>query len=71
MIDEIPELGVLRGFRNLPRGDCEALARALRAMSHLAHLEGRTVVEAEANPVIVKAEGHGAVAVDGLVVFAS
>ncbi|MGZ8263304.1 MAG: acetate--CoA ligase family protein [Burkholderiales bacterium] len=71
MIDEIPELGVLRGFRNLPRGDCEALASALRAMSNLAHLEGRTVVEAEANPVIVKAQGHGAVAVDGLVVFAS
>jgi acyl-CoA synthetase (NDP forming) len=69
MIDEVRELAVLKGFRNLPRGDIEALARALRAMSLLAHLEARTVADAEINPLIVKEEGHGVVAVDGLVVF--
>lgn len=69
MIEDIRELEVLRGFRNLPRGDCEALAQAIRAMSLLAHIDSRSVSEAEINPLIVNAQGHGVVAVDGLVVF--
>jgi hypothetical protein len=69
MIDEVPELAVLRGFRNLPRGDCIALARAIRAMSLLACLKSRVVGEAEINPLIVKQEGSGVVAVDGLAAF--
>jgi acyl-CoA synthetase (NDP forming) len=71
MIGEVRELAVLRGFRNLPRGDCEALARAIRALSLLALLEARKVSEAEINPLIVRAEGRGVVAVDGLVAFAT
>lgn len=70
MIEEVPELAILRGFRNLPRGDCAALARAIRAMSLLACLKSRVVSESEINPLIVKGEGSGVVAVDGLVVFA-
>ena len=71
MIGEIRELELLRGFRSLPRGDCEALAAAVRAISLLAHIGSRTVVEAEVNPLIVKAQGRGVVAVDGLVIFGS
>jgi hypothetical protein len=70
MIDEVPELAVLRGFRNLPRGDCAALARAIRAMSLLANLTARVVAEAEVNPLIVKREGDGVVAVDALITLA-
>ena len=70
MIDEIRELELLKGFRNLPRGDVEALAQAVRAMSLLAGLHSRIVADAEINPLIVKAEGRGVMAVDGLVVFA-
>jgi acyl-CoA synthetase (NDP forming) len=69
MIEEIAQFALLRGFRNLPRGDCDALAAAVQAMSRLACLEGRVVLEAEINPLIVKQQGDGAVAVDGLVVF--
>ncbi len=69
MIDEIAELAILRGYRNLPRGDCVALARAVRAVSLLACIKGSAVSDAEINPLIVKAEGSGAIAVDGLVVF--
>jgi acyl-CoA synthetase (NDP forming) len=69
MIEEVPELAILRGFRNLARGDCAALARAIRAMSLLACLKSRAVTEAEINPLIVKRQGGGVVAVDGLVVF--
>ena len=38
-------------------------------MSLLALVESRAVTDAEINPLIVKAEGSGVVAVDGLVVF--
>jgi len=68
MVGEVRGLAVIRGYRGLPRGDCEALAHAVAAMSQLALLEGRMVTEAEINPLIVKPEGQGVVAVDGLIV---
>jgi len=71
MIEEVRDLALLRGYRNLPRGDCAALARAIRALSLLALIEARKVSEAEINPLIVKREGEGVVAVDGLVAFAT
>ncbi|MGH8649302.1 MAG: acetate--CoA ligase family protein, partial [Burkholderiales bacterium] len=69
MIEEVKGLAVIRGYRGLPRGDTAALARAIAAFSALAHLEPR-VAEAEVNPLIVKPEGEGVVAVDGLLVLA-
>jgi succinyl-CoA synthetase beta subunit len=68
MIGEIAELAILRGYRNLPRGDCAALARAVHALSLLACVKG-LVSEAEINPLIIKTEGAGVIAVDGLVVM--
>jgi acyl-CoA synthetase (NDP forming) len=65
MIDRVKGFAVLRGYRNLPRGDMRALAQAVAAVSRLALLPGRPVAEAEINPLIVK--GDGAVAVDALV----
>jgi acyl-CoA synthetase (NDP forming) len=69
MVEEVRGLAVIRGYRGLPRGDCAALAAAVVAMSQLAALDGRTVNEAEINPLIVKREGQGVVAVDGLIAF--
>ena len=69
MIADLPELRVIDGFRNLPRGDVAALARAISAISLLACLDGVEVQEAEINPLIIRAEGQGVVAVDGLVVI--
>jgi succinyl-CoA synthetase beta subunit len=69
MVEEVRGLAVIRGYRGMPRGDAEALAAAVVAMSQLAALDGRSVDEAEINPLIVKAEGEGVVAVDGLIVF--
>ena len=68
MIADLPELRVIDGFRNLPRGDVTALAQAISAISLLACLDGVEVQEAEINPLIIRAEGQGVVAVDGLVV---
>ena len=67
MIGRVKGFAALRGYRGLPRGDLQALARAVAALSRLALLRGRPVREAEANPVLVGAQG--AVAVDALVVL--
>ncbi len=69
MIDEVKGLATLRGYRNLPRGDVAALARTIAAFSDLAHKAFESVAEAEINPLLVKREGEGVVAVDGLVVL--
>jgi len=71
MIGEVKGLATIRGYRNLPRGDVAALARAIAAFSTLAHAAFADVVEAEVNPLLVKREGDGVVAVDGLVVLAA
>ena len=63
MIEQVKGFAAIRGFRNLPRGDVQALARAVSALSSLASVDA--VEEAEANPILVKAEGI--VAVDALV----
>jgi acyl-CoA synthetase (NDP forming) len=66
MIDEVKGLAVIRGYRGMPQGDREALARAVNAFSQLAFSDD--VAEAEINPLMVKREGEGLVAVDGLIV---
>jgi len=67
MIAEVIGLAPLRGHRGLPKGDLGALARAVAAFSRLAGHE--TVVEADANPVMVMQDG--VIAVDALVVTAA
>jgi acyl-CoA synthetase (NDP forming) len=66
MIDEVKGLAVIRGYRGMPKGDLEALARAVSAFSQIAFIDD--VAEAEINPLMVKREGEGVVAVDGLIV---
>ncbi len=67
MIERVKGLATVRGYRNLPRGDVGALAKAVAAVSRLALVPGLPVAEAEIDPLIVKREG--VVAVDGLVVM--
>jgi acyl-CoA synthetase (NDP forming) len=65
MIDEVRGFKLLKGFRGKPAGDLDALARAIASVSRLALIA--EIAEAEANPVIVKADGDGVVAVDALI----
>ena len=67
IIAKVKGFALLRGYRNLPQGDIDALARTVAAVSRLALLEGQLVAEAEINPLMVCADG--VVAVDGLVVL--
>ena len=72
MLREVKGLAPLFGARGHPRGDVDALARSVAALSGLAADDGAAVLEAEINPMIVmregqETEGRGAVAVDGWV----
>jgi len=68
MIEQVRGLTTIRGYRNLPRGDLQSLAKAISAWSALAQVAGGRITEAELNPLIVGAEGQGVVAVDALIV---
>ena len=65
MIAEVKGFALLRGFRSRPRGDLDALAEALVALSQLALRPD--IAECEVNPLIVRREGEGVVAVDAVV----
>ncbi|MBO6559461.1 MAG: acetate--CoA ligase family protein [Nisaea sp.] len=65
MIREVKGFELMRGFRGRPKGDLEALASAVSALSLLAgHAR---IEEAEANPVLVGEEGVGVVMLDALI----
>lgn len=64
MIAEVRATHIVRGYRGLPLGDCDALARAIVDFSRLAAGDV-CVAEAEINPLFVQPDG--VVAVDALV----
>ena len=68
MIGELKGIRALSGFRGQPPGDLDALAQAIVALSQLA--ADPTIVEAEINPLIVRAQEQGVIAVDALVLRA-
>jgi len=65
MIEEVPGLALIRGFRGRPAGDLQAVAQAIHQLSLLALSESPRVLEAEINPLVVRTDG--AVAVDARV----
>lgn len=66
MIAELRAMRPLAGWRNLPRGDLDALAHAIVAVSRLAAMDD--VAEAEINPLIIGREGEGVTVADAWVV---
>jgi acetate---CoA ligase (ADP-forming) len=68
MIAAMKGIAALSGFRGRPLGDLDALAQAIVALSQLASDDA--VIEAEINPLIVRAHGEGVMAVDALVICA-
>jgi len=64
------ELGIaplLAGYRGGPPADVEALLAMAAALGHLAEDRDSGLEELELNPVILRAEGEGAVAADALI----
>jgi acyl-CoA synthetase (NDP forming) len=67
MIGEVKALKTVSGLRGKARGDLEALARTVSALSQLAVRPELRIREAEVNPLMVMAEGEGVLAVDALI----
>ncbi len=64
MIHRLKAAPLLLGARGRPRGDIEALAAFLVRLSHFAVANSGTFRALDLNPIMVKAEGEGVVAVD-------
>jgi acetate---CoA ligase (ADP-forming) len=58
---------LLNGFRGKPRGDTEALVDLVLGIARYAGAHVGQLVELDVNPVIVRPNGLGAVAVDTLI----
>jgi acetate---CoA ligase (ADP-forming) len=69
MIEEVRGLAPLRGYRGATPGDLDALAKEIVNFSRLALRED--IYEAEINPVLVRENGKGVIAVDGVVLGAA
>lgn len=67
MISEVRLSKTLTGFRNKARGDIDKLAEAIVSMSRLALRAGPAIIDAEINPLIVREQENGVVAVDAVV----
>ena len=67
MISEVRALKTVSGLRGKPRGDLQALAQAVSALSQLAVKPDLRIFEAEVNPMMVMPEGQGVMAVDALI----
>lgn len=70
MVQEVRFLQSLTGLRGRPKGDLDALAHAVVALSQLGLRPDLKVAEAEINPLMVMPEGQGVLAVDALILQA-
>ena len=66
MIAEVRISRALTGYRGRAAGDLDAVARAVVALSQLAHCPA--VAEADINPLLIGAEGEGGLPLDALVI---
>lgn len=66
MISELRALALLNGFRGSPRADIDALAQTIVRLSEFAVAAGDTLDSVELNPLVVFAEGQGALALDAV-----
>ena len=67
MINEVKSLSIINWYRNMPKGDILSLAASVVSISKLAF--NKNIKEAEINPLIVKRDKEGVVAVDGLIIL--
>jgi succinyl-CoA synthetase beta subunit len=67
MIEETRVARLLRGYRNRPAGDLQALAGVIARLSRFAVTQVSSPCNVEINPLLVRAAGQGVVALDALV----
>jgi len=68
MLRSLKAFPLLDGARGRPRADVQAAAKAVAALSRFAARHAGSVAEIDINPLVVLSEGHGAFALDALLV---
>lgn len=68
MLRSLKAFAVLDGARGRPRADLAAAAHAISALSRFAVAHADAVSEIDINPMLLRAEGEGAVALDALLI---
>lgn len=71
MLRGLKAFAVLDGARGRPKADLTAAARAIAALSRFAAQHAAQVAEIDINPLLLRPEGQGAVALDALIVPAA
>lgn len=71
MLRGLKAFAVLDGARGRPKADLAAAASAVAALSRFAAQHAADIAEIDINPLLVRAAGEGAVALDALIVPAS
>ena len=71
MLRSLKGFRLLDGYRGAPKADVCAAARAIAALGDAVLAGGERLREVEINPLLVLAQGSGAVAVDALVLLGS
>jgi len=66
-VERLRAARLLAGWRGKPPGDLTALVAAVLAVGRYAAAHRDSLVEIDVNPIIVRADGKGAVAVDALI----
>ncbi len=69
MVASLRGAALLAGARGRPKGDTKALVDVALSVASLATACGDRLAELDLNPVVVREQGAGAVAVDSLVVL--
>lgn len=68
MLRSLKAFAVLDGARGRPRADLGAAARAVAALSRFAAAHADAIAEIDINPLLLRVEGEGAVALDALLI---
>lgn len=71
MLQSLRSFPLLDGARGRPRADIDAAADAVAALSRFAAANTAAISQIDINPLLVRSNGHGAVALDALIVPAA
>jgi len=58
---------LLKGYRGKPKGDIEAIVQTIMKLATFAEKNASRLIEADINPLIVRAKGKGVIAADALI----
>ena len=66
-INNLKIITLLKGYRGKPKGDIEAIVSTIMKLGIFAEKNASRLIEAEINPLIVRAKGKGVIAADALI----